>query len=249
MPLTPVTLISLETASAAEQAAQYISQQLIQYLHQPTLLLLSGGSAIAMYKTCFTLLYQHNQQFANLIVSLVDERYLPKGHPDSNETQLSEAGVLQVIESIGGTFLPYLTDQQRSGETLADNMSQLFSGLISQGTKIMMLAGIGEDGHTAGIIPTQDPNIIEHILYSENTVEYYQLPDDATNPFRFRLTTTPLFFSQVDHIIAYSTGEKKKTALTAFVTAQDPTVTLPSSYLRTSKNPVILLTDIDLSEQ
>lgn len=241
--MQPVQFQLLSFQVAQHQAAMYLADYLRSTVsQQPTLLLLSGGSAVNMYTELFTILTERHQQLEGVTVSLVDERFVPTGHADSNATQLEHSGVIKMIQTLGGTWIQYLQDDQESGAEVADRVSALFSQwqLTHQ---VLVLAGLGDDAHTAGLLPTNDGQTIKNVYLTEQPIAYYQLPADVENPYRHRLTTTPHFLAHAQTVIVYATGAKKAAALRRLVAGNEPISTCPALALRASQQPVIVLTD------
>ncbi|KKU18387.1 MAG: hypothetical protein UY13_C0002G0096 [Candidatus Pacebacteria bacterium GW2011_GWB1_47_8] len=227
-------------------SAHFIADFLAQQLRKHSVfLLLSGGSAIKVYKQAFEKLSQSIADLNHpLTVSLFDERYVPKDSANSNETQLRKVGVIDLIEQLGGSWVSYLSDQNLNGQETAQETNRWFSEMLARKkTFLLILAGIGGDGHTAGILPTQDSATIEKVHHSDKLIEYYELPEDTDNPYRQRLTATPKLIEQADQVIVYAVGDDKKAALTDFKANQKPLNERPSLALHRSKSPVILLTD------
>ena len=113
----------------------------------PTLWLVSGGSNI---KLSVAIMNQIDSELSsNLTIALADERFGPYNHPDSNWTQLMEAGFdpknARLIETLS-----------RNTTSLADTV-QLYQDnigpIIEDSTSIIGQFGMGSDGHIAGILP------------------------------------------------------------------------------------------------
>ena len=108
--------------------------------------LVSGGSNI----TASVKVMQQipSELSGHLSISLVDERFGPVGHGNSNWTQLLEGG----LEAKDAKLLPILTEGASFDEAQAH-----FVSIISQSFAANMVViaqfGIGDDGHIAGILP------------------------------------------------------------------------------------------------
>ena len=113
----------------------------------PTLWLLSGGSNIRLSVEIMKKI--DVDLSSNLSVALVDERFGPYRHPDSNWTQLMQTGFdpkrARVIETI----------RPDSGD-LTDTINRYshdLSAAIEESTSVIGQLGMGTDGHIGGILP------------------------------------------------------------------------------------------------
>lgn len=179
---------------------------------------MSGGSAINLAVKTARLLDASRTQ--NLTVGLVDERYGPAGHRDSNWQQLKKAGFkmdkvrpMPVLNGLGP-------------EVSAAEYNNFIRSILDQGYFILGLLGMGADGHTAGILPGSPA------VSSSKFVDYYTASDFA------RITLTAKGLSVIHKAVVYAEGEAKKGAL------EDLTRSLPPA-----KQPAQLLkaiADVDV---
>lgn len=173
----------------SEIAAAEITEAINNFLQEgPVLLLVSGGSNILLAVNVCNKLDKVNQ----LTLGLIDERFGPPGHPDSNWAQLIEYGLntedinlLPVIE-IGQTI-----------EVASKNYSKRLQTAIDMNPTTVAIFGIGTDGHTAGLLPGSPA------LKSLDIVAYYNGPDFP------RITTTPVFMRMVHKGFLVSYGGPK----------------------------------------
>ena len=113
----------------------------------PTLWLLSGGSNIRLSVEIMKKI--DVDLSSNLSVALVDERFGPYRHPDSNWTQLMQTGFdpkrARVIETI----------RSDSGDltNTINRYSHDLSAAIEESTSVIGQLGMGTDGHIGGILP------------------------------------------------------------------------------------------------
>ncbi len=225
---------------AAEFHAEFLNELLE---HSAPLVLLSGGSAIPMYRDLFQYLAEKRPDLSNLTVSLFDERFVLRESPDSNEEQLRQVGVIELLNKHQAHWISYLGSTNRSGLEVAHSMSQEFAQQLFRDKELVIFAGIGEDGHTAGLLPTKNSLIIQEIFESDNNVEYYELPNDVINHFRQRLTSTPHLIRRAKHVIVYAKGGEKKQALREFLKHDQSISSFPSNALHEAANPVTIITD------
>lgn len=213
----------MDTSSITRQAADYLAQSIRHYLaqDQSVLWLLSGGSAIAVAIAVLNQL--PNSHYEKLNVGLVDERYGEPGHIDSNETQLMQAG----FDTGKVQFHPVL--QHKPIDITAREYSDIIRNLLSASDVCIALLGIGNDGHTAGLLPNSSA------LTSTKLYAHYLGPDFN------RITATPQLFPHIDEAVVYACGNAKWPALQQ-MDQNGPTHTVPSRLIKQA-HKVIRYTD------
>jgi 6-phosphogluconolactonase/glucosamine-6-phosphate isomerase/deaminase len=174
-------------------AAAYVSQTIEPRLAagQKVAWFLSGGSAIEVAVLSAKKLASQN----GLTVSLVDERYGPPGHPNSNWTKLQQAG----FKAPSAELVPILIGQDIA-ETTKDYADFVEKLLQSSDYRIGLL-GIGTDGHTAGILPGSPA------ADSNDLVCHYRAADYQ------RLTLTPKALAMLDEAVVYVVDSAKREAI------------------------------------
>lgn len=203
-----------------ERPSQAIAQLIRQAFDEErtVLWLVSGGSSIEVAVRGRQLLGPV-EDGAVLLVGLIDERYGPAGHPDSNWQQLSDAG----FDLSGVTPLPVLMDDWDIEQT-AQAYDQLLSDLVSRVDVRIGLFGIGADGHTAGLLPH-----CPLLMVNDRFVGHF-----AAQDFQ-RISVTPALITALDEVVVYAVGEAKKTAVRQFL-ADGPIEDVPARLLKTAKN-------------
>ncbi len=141
--------LSVQTPGECSQIlASKIGECLSQ--NQKVLWLVSGGSNIQIFIGALEILKSgfKKEINSNLVITLTDERYGPINHPDSNWTQLIQAGldISCLKESVpvlfGGSF-----------EATTRLFSRNYLRLSKWADVIIGQFGIGVDGHIAGVLP------------------------------------------------------------------------------------------------
>lgn len=176
-----------------QEVASYIAGRLKQSLaeNKKVLWLLSGGSAIEVEAivakslgTCDT-----------LVTSLVDERYGPLGHKDSNARQLANVGIN--LDRLN--FTPVLADNDV--ESTVSKWQDKMAKELEKADYVLAIAGIGADGHTLGIKPKSPA------VDSSDLAVGYKWDDYE------RVTLTGRAVDQIDEIVVYAMGSEKKPQL------------------------------------
>ncbi len=202
-----------------KEASNKALDLLKDYVDQNSLLLLSGGSSP-------TLLYKFIAKHRNIslgAVALIDERYGSLMHNNSNEKMISDTGLKDYINKEETPFFRVLNGQGM--EATVSEYEQTIKKLFQKFPKKLAIAGIGADGHTAGIKPGLE--------YDHNrlVVGY----NDKDGGFGKRITLSFEALSKINKFIILIFGNSKKKALDK----------LPSSFYNTISAEVIVLTDIN----
>lgn len=177
--------------------------------HEPTLLLVSGGStatiSIAAVRMLCDISTAHGFDLRRLLsVSLIDERFGPVGHVHSNWRQLLDGGL--PVASV--RVMPLLLDSHDDLEAF-DGAVARFDDILTDAARrqargellIVGLLGIGADGHTAGILPRSPACAIDG--------DGAALATGYRSEVHTRITITPAFFRYFDRAVAYAYGAGK----------------------------------------
>lgn len=155
-------------------------------------------------------LFQHLRQmrldWAKVWITLVDDRWLPLDHADSNERLVRETLLKYNVEA--ATFISLYSTAATPEAGLAEVEARLRA--IPQPFDVLIL-GMGEDGHTASLFPcsaelagaTSPDN--PHLVVAVN-------PTTARYP---RISLTLAAISQARQVFVHLTGDKKKTVFEA----------------------------------
>lgn len=206
--------IQLHAVADPSTAARAIASNLLEILgHGKNVTwLLSGGSCIPVAVLARNMIGSIGEQ--RLHIGLIDERYGPVGHKNSNWQQLIEGG----FEFSGVTAHPILKD----GESIASTTQHYNLWLkqsIEQSTMLYGLFGIGEDGHTAGLLPGNP------LMNSEELVGSYQGDDFS------RISVTPALIEQMECGSLYAVGPNKRWALNTLL-QDEPADVIPARILK-----------------
>ncbi len=219
-----------------EKAGEYINTLLQKYKDQPILLMLSGGSAINILD-----FVNIKSLGKNVTMTVLDERY-SKDPKVNNFAQFAETEFYQnVRDKMDVTFLD---TRIRNGENLEDLTERLrnyikrwISNKKDKDSKIIATLGIGEDGHTAGIMPyPENPELFKKLF--ENTKSWViGYNAGKKNPYPFRVTVNlPFLREKVDHSIVYAVGDNKREALKRVLVKEGTLSENPARIIHEMKN-------------
>lgn len=178
-----------------QEAANFIVLSILNKLKsgKRVLFFLTGGSSIAVGVKIAELLREYPQQnlIKNLTIMLTDERYGPLDHLDSNWYQLIQKGFSLPTALLIPTLIG--ADTITTTEKFNKNLNEEF---MVEGYKIGLF-GIGQDGHTAGILPDSLAVSSEDLAFGYDT------------PTFSRITITPCAIEKLDEAVVWAQGEDK----------------------------------------
>lgn len=225
--MADLKIIKCQNSDEVITQANQLLKKLINY---QTLLLLSGGFTSKP-------LYQKIALERTLnpgAVALVDERYGGQFHSDSNELMIKSTGLVDYLIFQNIPFDKILEDQ--SLDKTAQDYEAKIQDLFKKFSQKVAIMGIGEDGHTAGILPE---TIYDHTKW----VIGYQTDKSQ---FSSRITLTFEALSQINIFLILVTGQNKgsglKKALGSFDRFQ-----VPASCYKLFSSDNYLITELDLT--
>lgn len=183
----------------------------------------SGGSNIAIASAVFSSL--PDEILNKMTILLADERYGKPGHENSNYYQLSQAG----IDFDKVNHFDVLIEKISSAEAAAYKYESYISPLFKSDTYIIGQLGIGEDGHTVGILPHSDATKpTERLVIAYKGIDYS------------RITVTFKTLLKFSKIIVFALGANKHEAI---LNLHDSSLTLdeqPAQIYKQTKNTYII---------
>jgi len=195
------------TAVLAERLGQELSAG------KRVLWLLSGGSNIAIEVAIMNTLPPGSQP--NLTIML-DERYGPYGHEDSNMQQLQAAGFVQGV----ATVIPVLTPDNESIEDTAARYQAAAETAFKNADVIIAQLGIGPDGHVSGILPDSPAATATGLVAGYRTEQFE------------RITFTFDALKACTAAYAFAFGEGKRAQLETLRDKNLPLSTQPAQILK-----------------
>ncbi|KXK25734.1 MAG: Glucosamine-6-phosphate deaminase [candidate division WS6 bacterium OLB20] len=186
------------------QAAQHLASLLETSLaeHDHVLLLLAGGSAADVYNELPTYIDEH-LDYTKLMVMMGDERWdTDPEHEHSDWVQFRNTSFYHFLRERGARLVDILGGKSHQEE--ADAFNALLEEALASGYFVISMLGIGTDGHTAGILPAENPAFADTFFVDELAVAHEL---DTIHPRR--ITITPAMIKQADAVFCYVRGEKK----------------------------------------
>jgi 6-phosphogluconolactonase/glucosamine-6-phosphate isomerase/deaminase len=225
------------------ETAKAISTILEKEQGKDILLMLAGGSAFAVYDAILP------QWLSNHItVAMTDDRF-------SHEMDINNSHLLQATDfynEIINADAYYISTEiwnEQNPEELAKRFEYGLRQWREEFPKGVVIAvfGMGEDGHTAGMIPGDGKSSGKEFSFAElfeNTDKWVLGYSTPNNEYHERVTITmPFIRKYVNHAVAFISGEKKRRAFEKLIAEKGDLAETPARILRELKN-VEIFTDI-----
>ena len=223
----------------AFETAKKISAILEQEQGKDILLLLAGGSAFAVYDS---ILPQCLSSFVT--VAMTDDWF-------SREMNVNNSHLLQATDFYNECINSdvFFISSEVWGEEKPEELAARFEYGLKKWREecpkgiVVAVFGMGEDGHTCGIIPEpKNQKLFTELFENSNmwVAGYYT----DKNEHHERITITfPFIREQVEHAVAFISGEKKQPALEKLLAEKGDLSKTPARILRELKK-VEIFTDI-----
>jgi len=202
-----------------EETAKKLAEDLNNYLvdaknsNKNILLLLSGGSAFSVLDYVSSDSFSHN-----LTISVLDERY-DKTNKNNNFSQLTKTDFYYRAKDGGCSFINTTIKSNQTKESLAyffEKELMLWMENNSDG-EIISVVGIGEDGHTSGIMPfPEEKEYFKELFDGGKWVVEYSA--SGKNQFPDRITTTITFLKRIKTVFCFVVGSNKADVYTKLKT-------------------------------
>lgn len=193
---------------AADRLTQVIKEKIIS--RQKLLLLLSGGSCLNLYQNLSFNIKTSLLPWQLLTIAQVDERFKPKNENEVNAKLIEKTGISLVLREKN---IPHFTISQigfleESAEQYNQTITQLFHDCQFRAA----IMGIGEDGHTAGLLPGYE------IQWSNNK---FVVGYTNKSKFKQRVSITPKALKLLDYALILLIGDNKKNILQRFIKSSE----------------------------
>jgi 6-phosphogluconolactonase len=231
--------LTVHTVSPTElnvRLARDIAQRLaaaIQVRGFAVLSVSGGKSPVALFEA----LRVTDIDWSRVRITLVDERCVPRNHPDSNallvqsHLQQDLAAKAQLVFMVTRTSEPL--------DTPAAQAKAAGIALLAASPADVLVLGMGADGHTASLFP-EAPNLAEALdLRNTQTCVAIELAQPPANAPYARITQTLAQILSARHIVLPLTGADKLNTLQQ--AWKQATPALPISFvLQQTQTPVAL---------
>jgi len=232
---------SVSRESVIRKAINQLNVCLKDAKKKPILLMLSGGSALELLAGI-----EMRYMGRHVTITVLDERY-SKDPAVNNFSQVAETDFYKNAERKG---IDYIDTRVHYGITLHGLARKFERGLKRWRKKypsgsVIAIQGIGEDGHTAGILPyPEDPKKFNKLFdKNERWVVGYYVSKEKSEYTRRITVTFPFLREHVDCTIVYVTGSRKRGALRRVFAKRGSLKRTPARIVHEMHN-VFLFTDI-----
>ncbi len=184
---------------------------------------LSGGSTPeALYRKLTEPPYSTAMPWRATFVFWGDERWVPTGHPDSNQRMATEA-LLAHGPAARANVIPVSTENTSPGEsaTSVEDALRRISGDAPVRPDLLLL-GIGPDGHTASLFPGTSALEEREQLFAANWVPGMD---------SWRITATLPLINASRHVVFLAQGRDKAEALRLALHPADGGPPLPAALV------------------
>ncbi len=234
-----------------QEAIDALAKIFKEYKNVPVLFLSSGGSALSLLEP------EILPEDLRLTVSVLDEHYVA----DPNERNFERLKRTEFFKAytqppspktetpplVRGIQAPHPASPLKSGkdekfldpyggevEEAGKRFDAFLKNWIAKHStgKIVCTAGMGADGHTAGIVPFSDAEMFENLFHNPQALSVGYTTDNK--PFPQRVTATYSLLKQASDVILYAVGAEKTEAIRTLLASQErPTNEFPALFLKT----------------
>lgn len=229
---------------AVREAGTMLDKTLKELSGAPVLLMLSGGSAFGLLDGV-----SDAALGSHLTVCMLDERYSLDATVN-NFAQLEETAFYARAVAGGCSFIDTSVGEDETLEDLAVRFEERIEWWTDENPDGAVVAtmGIGEDGHTAGIMPFPgEPARFASLFENGRWIAGYDAA--GKNRHSLRVTATNSFLRErVGAAVAVAVGEPKRAALERLFAPEGELSDTPARVMLEMRS-VDLYTDVSVSEQ
>lgn len=196
-----------------EKAVEWISHRMKRAITDrgQCILALSGGSTP---KQIYRKLGQEDIDWSKVFVLLVDERYVPASHQDSNQRLVRDT--LLAHAPIPETHLVFPDTSLPIDECVQDYEGKVHALWADHMTDVCVL-GMGDDGHIASLFPPLAPHMMDETrIVIHTTTDRFVIHD------RITLTLNPIA-SASSTVFLLTGADKKRTWNEMLTSTEDET--------------------------
>ncbi len=226
-----------DKAHLMRAAAAELSRLLALYRERAVLLLLAGGSSFQILEWVDT------AEMKRVTIGMFDERF--SSDPVANNfSQLAATGFYKKAHEAGAAFLNSVVQANETLETYAARLEAGLKKWVAENPdgKVLATFGIGEDGHTGGMMPfPENPARFAELFESGPWVAGYDAGVKNPQPLRVSATMTFIRAFILERVV-FAAGEGKKQAL-ARVLAPEGTLAETPARIHRDADGAVLFTD------
>lgn len=213
----------INSSSPRQEATNALAKIFKEYKDVPVLFLSSGGSALSLLEPS---ILSENPQ---MTISVLDEHYVAD-ESDRNFCKLMRTPFYHSAKVAGATFFdPYGGEVEEAGKRFATFLKD-WQTKYPEG-KIVVTAGMGPDGHTAGIVPFSEKTLFAKLFETPEILAVgYKT---GYGPFPERVTATFSLLNSASDVILYATGKEKTEAIQIFLAEEKSLHEFPALFLKT----------------
>ncbi len=234
------TVFDEDVSLVTKKAGAYV-EELCSAFDIPTLLLVSGGSALDVLE------YVDIARASHLTIGMLDERYTPDSF-NNNFQQFQKTSLYTKAHAHGATFIDTSDQTNKTMSDLVFIMENTIRNWKRDNPtgKIYIVEGVGGDGHTAGIMPFPEDETLFEKLFEDSSVLVVGYDAKDKNPIPLRITVTLTFLrDMVDEAVLYVVGDSKSEILKKIIAVEGSVAEMPAKVVKEMKS-VTLFTDIQL---
>jgi 6-phosphogluconolactonase/glucosamine-6-phosphate isomerase/deaminase len=206
----------------------------------PVLLMLSGGSSLELLDGI-----EMRNVGKHITLATLDER-VSADPAVNNFSQIAETEFYKKAERKGIDYIDTRLHRAMSVRRFAGKFERGLRAWRKKHPRGLVLCtqGIGEDGHTAGILPyPENPKMFQRLFDESNRWVIGYNAAKGKSDYTKRVTVTlPFLRSQVDCGVAYATGPRKRRVVRRVAAKRGSLPETPARILREMKS-VTLFTD------
>lgn len=240
-------MLEREYRETSEQVIRDAQKDLLDKLREyrddgtRILLLLSGGSALKLLGEGF----DYGVLGSHVTIGVLDERYT-RNEEFSNYAQLVKLGFIgKAMEAGCQDVIDTRVKDEETIEELRTGYEIALHRWVENNPsgKIVATIGMGEDGHTAGIIPSGVDFAEKFKVTNQRWVETLSVPTQPEGA-KERVTTTFNFLAMIAYGVMVVTGNGKSPALQRFANEEGSLMLTPARIWRQIDGCVKCYTDI-----
>lgn len=209
----------------AQEAAQAFKESVVKILENKDKVIVAipgGRSIVAFFKESAHL----NINWSKVHFFMVDERRVALDHVDSNFGQAKKLFLNDLVPE--ENLHPYDYTQE---------IKKYENELEQHGGKFdIVILGVGEDGHTAGLYPNH------HTIKNEEN--YFIVFDDSPKPPPLRMSASKKLIERSNIAFLFFIGEAKKEAYKNFLDENVDSISCPAK-IGLAANKTFVITDIN----